>query len=145
MTTPETFTPNQRRREHFARVLEYVSKLPDGARVSWVEVTQATGVAMTKDGQGLVRLALRRAKRPYLAIVGSGFELSSPNNALEVVASKTRRFVGALDVARETTAQVSTRHLDAMSQEKKNRLLHHQAIFDTLALNASLAKKLPAK
>jgi hypothetical protein len=139
------FVPNPVRRAEFKVLLDYVSKLQAGARISWVEITQATGVAMTKSGQDLLRFALKRAKRPYLAIQGEGVELSSKDNALEVVASKTRRFVGALDNARETTSLVSTRHLDELPQEAKNRLLHQQAIFDTLSLSANLAKKLPAK
>lgn len=140
------FTPNEQRREDLKKLREFIATLGDGQRVSWVEVTQKTGVFMNDRGKDLARLALRQQRRPYEPIPGAGFEMSSPENGVTIVNSKTRRFVSALDVARETTEQVSGRHLDAMTADKKSALIQRSAVFATLALSATLAKKaLPQK
>ena len=139
------FTPNPQRQERLAKLRDFVDALIDGRRVSWLEVEQATGIKMDPAGQALIRLTLKRQRRPYLSLVGLGFEVSSAHNGVPIVEAKTRRFVSALAVARETTEQVSGRHINEMTQPNKNKLLHHQAVFSTLELSASLAKKLPAK
>ncbi len=146
MNTVQKFAPNEQRRIDVKKLREFVATLGDGQRVSWVEVTQRTGITMNDRGKDLVRLALRQERRPYEPIPGAGFEMSSSENGLTIVNAKTRRFVSALDVARETTEQVAGRHIDAMTSDKRSQLIQRQAVFSTLALSATLARKsLPEK
>lgn len=142
------FDPNEQRRADLKRLRAFVDTLGDGARVSYVEIEQATGVKMDDRGRKLMQLTLKRARRPPVTLPGHGYEMSSPANALEIVGAKSRRLVGALKIAQETTEHVAGRHLEEMSQEHRGKLQHHQAVFATLSLSASLAKdarRLPEK
>ena len=138
------FEPNERRQKDIEALRVYIAALADGAHVSWVEVTQASGVEMNARGKALVSLVAKRLRRPYLSLPGDGIAMSSTTNALDIVGGKTKRFIGALAIAKETTEQVAGRHMNELPQAEKNRLMHHQAVFATLALSASLSKKLPA-
>ena len=139
------FEANEKRRDTLARLIEFVRGCPDGATVGWLDVTQKTGVQMNDAGKALFHLARQRAKRPAETIKGYGVKFSCVENALDIVAAKARRLSGALNIAKETTSQVSGRHLDEMPQDGRNRLIQIEATFAALSISASLAKKLPPK
>lgn len=138
------FEPNVQRREDLRKLAEFVATLADGRRVSYVEFEQATAVKMDLRGRALLRLACKRSKRPYLSLLGHGVELSSPQNGMEIVDKCGCRVVSALTAAREVTELVSGRHAGEMTQEDRNRLSHRSAVFATVELSTSLAKK-PAR
>ncbi len=140
---PLRFSPNGDRQRNIDSITRWFAGLGDGARVSWLEVEQKTGVKMTPAGRNLVRLVAKRLHRPYRSMPGLGFETSSADNGLDIVAIKTSRAIHAISVTKRTTDTVAARHLDQMTQEARNRLLQTQATFATLQLTASLAKKLP--
>lgn len=141
------FAPNEKRRAELARLVEYGSTLAHGARVSWLEVEQATGVSMRDDyGRDLFREAVReKLKRRYVALPGFGIEMSSPENANEIASREIQQIGSAVDRAGKTTGLLIEQHLDKMQQDQQARLLQKQAFLATIALSGNLSKRLPAK
>ena len=60
---------------------EYLRSLPAGERVSYGEITLATGVPMNTANKTKLRTAAKRADRVYACIRGFGLEMSSGVNA----------------------------------------------------------------
>ena len=96
-------------------------------------------------GKALFHLAQAKGQTPGRDHQGLWREVLCVENALDIVAAKARRLSGALNIAKETTSQVSGRHLDEMPQDGRNRLIQIEATFAALSISASLAKKLPPK
>lgn len=140
-----SFTANEQRRLDFVKVKVFLTEQKDGARVSWVEIEQGAGVRMDSRGKSLTRTALRMMRRPYLPMPGHGIEMSSAAIGPEIVEKGIRRIGHAISGAKKTTENIVERHLDAMPQESKNKILRAQAILSTVTLSVSLTKALPAK
>jgi len=136
-----SFAPNPKRRENLVALRKFVHEQEAGARVSWVEVEQATGVDMQHQlSRNLFRSACHREKRGYIALPGGGVEFSSSTNAVECVTRYAIRVNGAIASAAEKSAYVVERHAREMSGDAERELLRNASL---LALLASIAK--PAK
>lgn len=128
----------------YANMFAYVDKLSNGARVSWVEFEQDTGVDMNQRGRAIFRKVCETLRRKYISMPSCGVEMSSPSNGLEIVRNSTNKALGAFGRAKETTDQVVGRHLEEMTQDSKNQILKHKSLLATLELSTSLSKKLSA-
>lgn len=126
------FTPNPQKAFDKSLLREFLGELKNGARVSWVEIEQGTGIKMDRRGQPLVRAVLKETGREYLALPGHGIEMSSPDNALDIVAGRLRRVDNALSVATKVTANVVSQHLEAMPSDRRQEILRTQALLSTL-------------
>lgn len=142
--TAEVFKPNEERRERIKVLRDFIGKQSDGAKLSWLEVEQATGISMgsRSGGRDLLREALARIDRAYLPLHGDGVELSSPQNGVVIVCESLRKSVRSLRRTRKKTDLVTERHLDQMSQENRNKMLRAQAILGTTELVRGLQKAL---
>ena len=96
---------------------------PDGEELPWLLIESATGIKMDAGGKNLVRIALRRLKRPYVAERGTGIRLSSAALALGISRSKFSRLDGALEIADKTQRELSSRHLAQMSGEEQRKMI----------------------
>lgn len=137
------FEKNDKRREAVKKLVSFIESQDDGARLSFVEIETATGIVMDDTGRGWLREAADRAQREYLAIPGSGIELSSADNGLTIVNKGERGFLNKLRAVRKTIDRIDGRHSEQMNSEQRHALNHHKAIFGTLSLQATLAKPLP--
>jgi hypothetical protein len=140
------FEKSEQRQRDLEAIKNVVGDAKDGARFSWLELEQATGVKMDDRGKALLRQQLDRINRPYLSLHGDGIELSCPTNAEEIVGRHTLRLKNAFTSAKETTDVVMVRHGKELASDVLARLTHKQAMFATLDLTAELAKttkKLP--
>jgi hypothetical protein len=140
--------PNEQRRAWIKTLTAYVTTLKDGARVSWVELEQATGVPCgpRSSGRGLFRLVCKRIGRRYEPLHGDGFEMSAPTNANSIVDRALSKVGKHITIARDTTEIVVGRHIDEMQGDARKRLEHQRAALATIGLSATLARKgLPAK
>jgi len=131
------FEPNMTRRKNLLTLREFVASQPNGARVSWVELEQQTGVAMSGQlSRNLFRAACHREKRGYIPLPGGGVEFSSAANATECVERYHVRACGAVRAAAEKTAYVTTRHVNEMDGEARKELLRVASIASMLAMVA---------
>ena len=118
------FEPNQKRRELIVAIIDFMRAQPDGARITWVEIEQATGAPMrTNEQRALVREACAKLDRAYIAIPGSGIELSSATNAAEIGNRETRKIGNAIERASTTVSAVISRHGNELSSEVQRGLL----------------------
>jgi hypothetical protein len=138
--------PNTKRREDLVKLRDWVAGQPNGARLSWVEIETATSVDMRDQyGRNLFRSACHREKRRYLTIPGGGVELSSKDNALEIVQRKNAVVAKSIKRAALQNGDVVTRHVDEMSPSAARELIRAASIAATLAMvrRGAEAKKLP--
>ena len=128
------FEPNMKRRANLVKLREYVASAAAGARVSWVEVEQATGVEMRDQlSRNLFRSACHREKRGYIALPGGGVEFSSASNALECVGRYFTRVNGAIQSAAEKSGYVVERHASEITGDAGRELLRRAALISLLA------------
>jgi hypothetical protein len=130
-----TFAPNTKRRAALVTLREYVASQPNGARLSWVEIETATSVEMKSQyGRNLFRAACHREKRGYLPLPGGGVELSSPDNAVEIVDRYNGRVLGAVRAAADKGGYVVQRHIGEMKGDEARKLLRAASLSATLAM-----------
>lgn len=138
MFDPERqFTPSQ----ETLKLAAFIAMLPAGAYLSYENIEQKLGIAMTSRGKATLRRACRRCKREYRADRGNGIELDGPANAMAIVAGKTNRIRGALVSARETSSNVG-RFADDMSQEDRDRWSLTVSLLGAIEASAQSFKKL---
>ncbi len=140
---PMRLVTNTDRRRSMDAINKWLPSIGDGQMVSWLEAEKATGVRMDNNGRALVRISAKRMGRPYRAVRGLGFETSSADNGMDIVAGKIGKTLRSIADTKQTTDTIVGRHIEQMTQDAKNRILQTQATFATLQLSASLAKRLP--
>ena len=134
MSQAAMFKPNPLRREALVKLRDYVRALPHGARRSWVEIEQETGIEMrTTEARALFSAALDAEKIPKIALKGSGVELAGPTNAAEIVDKASNRIVNAIGDAVKTGERVCDRVLPALGSEEQKALLLKTSKLQTLA------------
>jgi hypothetical protein len=138
--------PNLKRREDLVALRAFVANAPNGARLSWVEIETATSVVMRGQyGRNLFRSACHRERRRYLTIPGAGIELSSKDNALEIVERKNKKIVHAIKRSASENADVVTRHVDEMAPGDAQKLIRAASLSATLAMVRKSAEAPAAK
>ena len=135
---PKAFAPNPDRQAKMVALREYIDALPNGARRSFVEITQDTGIAMNVEGRSLFRMSTKRLGKRFLSLRGHGFEMLSHENAPDIAGKAVRKVGNALDDARETVGVIADRVLPDMVGAARDRLLHQKAVLDTLQLSREL-------
>lgn len=123
-------------------LIEFFKAQKDGSVISWVEVEQATSVRMsTNADRELARRALRRLKRPYSAIVGSGIELSSPINAAHQAGSHARRAWRGIKRASDSVDNLAQRHEEQMNTDDRQYLIGQRAMLGGLVAAGKQSRK----
>lgn len=134
--------PNTKRRADLVSLRAYVAARPNGARLSWVEIETETGIDMRSQyGRNLFRSACHRERRRYLTLPGSGVELSSKDNALEIVERKNNHVVKLIKKTATENGDVVTRHVDEMAPSEAQRLIRAASLAGTLAMVRRSAEK----
>lgn len=140
------FTSNAQRQKNLETLRLYLEAKPDGSILSWVEVEQQSGVSMReRSNRALVTLALKKLKRPYSSIHGSGIELSGPRNAANQAENSSRRAFRGLKRASKNVDRIGALHLERMPPEDQQRLLAQRSILGALASAGKTSKRLAAK
>jgi len=148
------FEPNMQRRKDLVTLREFVAVQEAGARVSWVEVAQATGGVMVgPKALNLFRKACKQEKRDYLSLPDVGVEFSGPANAIECVQRSIGRIAGAVKSAAEKSGRVIERHAGEMPAEQASELIRLGSFASMLAIvaklkaseSASMVKKIDAE
>jgi hypothetical protein len=121
---------------------EFIAGTEDGATRSWVEVEQATGVAMSMRGRSLFRRAMRKAKREYYPLPGSGIRFSDHRNTVEIVRLRDARIAGAAKRANKASGRLQTRHLEELSAPDRAEFLMRASLRGALLSGSKGLKQL---
>jgi hypothetical protein len=124
-----------------ARLCEYFSSLPNGAKVSWEEIEEHAGVRMNMSGREQARRALRRLRWPYLPVRGEGVVLSSADSALTIMRGKFVKIDHAVRKADTTRAHLTERHLPDMSGRDQRSMLLLASFFGAVRTIANDARR----
>lgn len=119
---------NAQVQQDIATLCAYIEKQKDGAVLDYVSITRDTGVDMNTHGRGLLRRALQRLRRQATAIRGHGVELSSADNAIDLVHARHAKVGRAFKTAVKATRQIKDRHFEDMKQQDKNALLQVESV-----------------
>lgn len=120
-----------------ARVKEFFAVLADGEEVSWMRVEHDSGVKMDYAGRALARLALKRLRRPYEAIRGTGIRLSSATNAVTILAGRFARVETAIQKTDRVREALETRHFAQMNEGDQKKMLLAKSFFGALKVCSS--------
>jgi len=139
----DRFTPNLERQERARKLRAFLEPQPNGARISWVEIEQFTGVDMGTDtaGRELVREALDRLRRPYIKVQGLGIELSSKDNATQIGDEATERVTEQMRLSQRKIDRTIARHEEELSAGEKARLARQSAQIGTYRLACEVARR----
>jgi len=130
----------QKKNVDVERLAIYFGAQTDGEEVTWRRIEHETNIVMNPTGRALAWRALKRCKRPYVALRGVGIRLSAPDNAMEIMASRFVRIDNRVRDADKTRAILTTRHLDAMPEHDKKRMLTLAGFFGAVRAFATEAK-----
>lgn len=128
----------EERAEAMRKLKQFFAEQPVGAVVGYLDIEIKTGVDMkTSYGRSLARQAMDRIGRTRKTIPKFGWELSSPDNANELARTDRKKFANTVSRIRERADALVSEHADNMTQYERNRLLEHQAIFNTALIASS--------
>ena len=135
------------RRSKVKKLRELFDRQSDGATISWLEIERDTGISMgaSGDGRDLARTALHLNHRPYVTLHGSGIELSSPTNAVDISLSVADAVSSAMQVGKRRVDWTLVRHAEAMEADVKRRMLAQSGLLASTRLAMQLEQKLLKK
>lgn len=131
---------SQERVDQMQRLVQYLNEQPDGQQLKWTQIASETGIQMGQCGRNMVRRALSKIKRPYVALVSIGVKLSDAETALPIVATKFVRIDNAVKRADRTQREVSARHLTQLDSDKQKRMLLLASFFGAVRAAATSYK-----
>ena len=139
----DRFKPNLERQERARKVREFLEPQPNGARLSWLEIEQATGVSMNiaSDGRDLVREGLDRLRRTYIKVQGLGIELSSKENATQIGDEASERVAEQMRLSQRKIDRTLARHEGELSAGGKAKLARQSAVLGTYRLAAAVERR----
>jgi len=120
-----------------ARLKDFFGALPDGEEVSWMRVEHDSGVKMDYAGRSMARLALKRLRRPYEAIKGTGLRMSSAGNSVTILAGRFARVETAIQKTDRVREALETRHFAQMSEVDQKKMLLAKSFFGALKVCSS--------
>lgn len=144
------FQANEERRAGIESAATFFETQKDGARLSWLEIEQATGIKTTgarrDEGRDWCRRALRRVGRAYAPMPdGLGIELSAPDNAVSIAALRTKRIVGQAKAAHRSATFTLTRHEDDLVPTDREMLRANRSVTAAMVAMSKGAAALPSK
>ena len=141
--TDDRFKPNLERQERARKVREFLEPQSNGARLSWLEIEQATGVSMNiaSDGRDLVREGLDRLRRTYIKVQGLGIELSSKENATQIGDEASERVAEQMRLSQRKIDRTLARHEGELSAGEKAKLARQSAVLGTYRLAAEVERR----
>jgi len=107
----------------------YLRDIPDGQTVLFEVIQKETGVKMDERGKTYMRTALKRLKREYSSIIGSGIELACPENTISIVGHAVRKIDNSVKRGEKKTKNLSNQFYDDLSNEEKKALNFLSAMF----------------
>ena len=136
------FKSNQKTQARIQALAKYFEAHADGETLTWQEIETGTGIDMSVKGNGrdMARRALKVLKRPYETLVGTGVRLSAAASAMTIVRGRFSRIDGAVRIADRTQRQLQDRHLEAMPDDDKRRMLIAAGFFGAIRTYAKQAR-----
>ena len=118
----------------------------DGAFLSWLEIQQLTDVPMYEKGKAHTgnRQLARRAldSRPYASSQGTGIELSSPENAIQIVEYDVKRIRRGIRRAKRRCTSVIERHGEQLNEDDQRKVRMLQSFYSAASsLSPSTIKR----
>lgn len=111
-----------------------------GEFIMYQNLQHLSGVRMDERGKQFMRTALKRLKLEYTVVPGKGIELSSPDNAIKIVATKVIRIDNSVKRAEKTTRNVTDKHYTEMKPEEQRNLNFLGAAFASIRAYSQSAK-----
>lgn len=117
------------RSEQVDKLVAWLSDIPDGTMLSWLEIEQQTGISMDPKGPGrsLVRDAMNRAKRPYHSVYGSGVRLADSMSAISVIRAGDGKVFRAVKRSHKRSVIVVSRFED-MPESDRHEAMQRDAL-----------------
>lgn len=120
------------RETQVAKLMDSIGAVADGTEISWLKLEHDTAIKMDMHGRALVRIALRKLRRPYEAVRGVGIRVSSHDTAMSIMGQRFIRIDNSVRRADRTREQLSDRHLAQMSTQDQQRMLTLAGFFGTV-------------
>lgn len=115
---------------------EYLSKKPEGARLSYVEIEESTGVRMDVTGKGYLRSALKMSHIETLNVKGYGIELVCADTAVEAVGKQFVMIDNSVKRGRKVTQNIASQFNTKMNEQDRNKVSYAISIFGAIEASA---------
>lgn len=122
------------------QIEQYLKGCNAGEFVAYKEIEAKTGVTMDGHGKGYLRTALNRLKMEYTCVRGSGIELASPDNSMEIISQKVVKIDNSVKRAEKTYKNITHSFYDKLSNEDKKQVHFVGSVFGAIRLAANNAK-----
>ena len=123
-----------------AALQSFLERAEDGALLKWKDIEAHTKVKMDSRGRDMVRSVLDSLKRPCDSVWGVGVQLSSADTALVIMGKRFVAIDNSVKKADKTQHELATRHLSAMTDAARNRMLMLGSFFGAIRSIAESAK-----
>lgn len=115
---------------------EFLSKKPEGTRISYVEIEESTGIKMDVTGKNYLRSALKMSHIESITEKGYGIELASAENASEIVSNQFLRIDNSVKRGRKVTQNISNQFDAKLSEPDRAKVNYAISIFGAIEASA---------
>lgn len=123
------------------KITAHLSAKQDGAMLTWLDLEKDLDIPMRGqhrkgelDGRTLVRRALRKLRRPYETVHGSGLRLSAAATAVNILGRALTKVSNQTSRAQRVHADLQERHLHEMTADDRERMTRAAGLFATIEL-----------
>lgn len=117
---------------------QLIASLAPGAAITFIEITQRTGIPMDNKNRARLRVAAKRANRIYTAERNVGIVMSHPISVMDITLTGVERIHGCVRRHEQTTATLLQQHGAEMEQTERTiceQALGVQRVLATITAN----------
>lgn len=131
--------------EETLKIQAFLEQQEHGAVFTYTEIESNTGVPMDVSGKAKLRTALKRARREYSAIKGTGIRLASADTALSLVSNRLVSINNATKRGDKTTKLLHEQFFASLNAQEQRQILFAGAVFGAIRVAAENGKLLYKK
>lgn len=127
------------------KIQAFIEEQKDGTVLTYTELQQETGVPMSTSGKNKLRTAMKRARREYSPIRGTGIRLASADTALSLVSNRLVSINNATKRGDKTTKLMHEQFFASLGAEEQRQILFAGAVFGAIRIAAENGRLLYGK
>lgn len=113
-----------------------------GDKISYDEITDATGIDMDTKGKAYLRAAAKYAQVEYSTIPKYGIEIAGPDNSSDIMGGRLQRIDAATRRAETAAKNISVRYLEDMSDQDQKNINMLVSVFGAIRASADQYKRI---
>lgn len=131
--------------EETIKLQMYIESKQHGEELSFDRIAHDTGVVMDERNKQKLRVALKRAKREYSAIINYGIKLADSHSTMGLLTNKLVKIDRAVRRGERTQKNLQEQFFSSLNTQEQKEILYIGAVFGAIRVAAENGKVIYSK